>query len=112
MSHQRVFVGLIIYADDIFFLALNRKAAQILLSFCEKFAQENNILFSTHVDPNRSKSKAMLMSGKNSALVTLPPPLKLCGKDLPWIFRCQHLDTLSRLMDLLTKTAERKEQHL
>ena len=85
-----VFVGLVIYADDIFLLAPNRKSAQILLSLCEKFAEENNIMFSTHNDPAKSRSKAMFMTGRISQ-DSLPSPLILCGKKLPWVSRCQHL---------------------
>ena len=42
-----VFMGLVVYADDILLLAPNRKAAQIMLSICERFAIDNNIRFST-----------------------------------------------------------------
>ena len=43
-----VFMGVVGYADDLFLLAPNRKAAQIMLNICEKFAEDNNIRFSTH----------------------------------------------------------------
>ena len=51
-----VFMGVVAYADDLFLLAPNRTAAQIMLSVCEKFAAENNIRFSTHPEPSKSKS--------------------------------------------------------
>ena len=85
-----VFVGVVVYADDILLLAPNRRAAQMLLSLCESFASENNIMFSTHPVPAQSKSKALHVVGQKSH-TTPPPPLVLCGKELPWVKRCEHL---------------------
>ena len=72
-------------------LAPNRKSAQILLDLCEKFAMENNIKFSTHPEPRKSKSKAMFVVGKVAGVVSPPAPLHLCGQELPWVSRCEHL---------------------
>ena len=86
-----VFVGVIIYADDILLLAPNRKSVQVMLSLCEKFAEENNIMFSTHPVPAKSKSKAMHVVGQRCLNTPPPSPLVLCGKELPWVKRCEHL---------------------
>ena len=86
-----VFTGVVAYADDILLLAPNRKSAQILLDLCEKFAMENNIKFSTHPEPRKSKSKAMFVVGKVAGVVSPPAPLHLCGQELPWVPRCEHL---------------------
>ena len=85
-----VFMGVVAYADDILLHASNRKAAQIMLSICERFAEDNNIRFSTHPEPSKSKSKAMHVVGPRQT-VDPPAPLVLCGADLPWVPRCDHL---------------------
>ena len=45
------FLGVVAYADDLILLAPNRSSAQLMLKTCEKFAQDNNIKFSTNQDP-------------------------------------------------------------
>ena len=62
-----------------------------MLSLCEKFAEENNIMFSTHPVPAKSKSKAMHVVGERCKNAPPPSPLVLCGKELPWVKRCEHL---------------------
>ena len=52
---------------------------------------ENNIRFSTHPNPNKSKSKAMYVVGPRGGAHTQPVPLVLCGQALPWVERCEHL---------------------
>ena len=54
-----LFVGVVIYCDDILLLAPNRDAAQKMLGICESFAARSNIRFSTDPDPSKSKSKAI-----------------------------------------------------
>ena len=88
-------MGLIIYADDIFLLAPNRRAASIMLSICERFASENNIKFSTDPDPKKSKSKAMYVVGQRST-DEVPTPLSLCGVDLPWVSHMEHLGWINK----------------
>ena len=85
-----VYIGIVAYADDLMLLAPNRKAAQMMLSICEKFAMENNIKFSTHPEPSKSKSKAMHVVGPRYS-GDEPVPLILCGAQLPWVARCEHL---------------------
>ena len=64
---QAVGVGVVGYADDLILLAPSRHAAQILLQKCEQFCWDNNIQFSTHEDPSRSKSKALFVVGPRRA---------------------------------------------
>ena len=47
-------------------------------------------LFSTHPNPQQSKTKCIFMIGKNRNLVK-PVPLQLCGRDLPWVESGNHL---------------------
>ena len=61
-----------------------------MLNVCESFALANNIRFSTHVDPKKSKSKSMLVTGHKQKCTEVLP-LVLCGENLPWVDRCDHL---------------------
>ena len=74
-----IFVGVMAYADDLVLLAPNRAAAEQMLHLCETWAEENNVHFSTDVDPSKSKSKAIFMCGQRTQLAK-PSPLVLCGK--------------------------------
>ena len=85
-----MFMGVVAYADDLVLVAPNRTAAQNMLGTCEQFATENNIQFSTDVNPNKSKSKALYVVGQKGQCEK-PVPLMLCGKALPWVDKCDHL---------------------
>ena len=85
-----MFMGVCAFADVFVIMAPNRLAAQLMLNICEKYASENNIKFSTHIDPIKSKSKALFMTGQKK-ITDLPSPLLLCGKELPWVSQCEHL---------------------
>ena len=84
-----MFVGVVAFADDLVLIAPNRSSAQIMLKICEDYAEENNIKFSSHVDPNKSKSKSLYVTGRKGS--DPPVPLQLCGKNLPWVDHCNHL---------------------
>ena len=60
------------------------------VKICEVYGSENNLVFSTDPNPNRSKTKCILFSG-NSSRVRNPDPVMLDGKDLPWVEKCEHL---------------------
>ena len=62
-----IFMGAVCYADDLILLAPNRVAAQKMVDSCEKFAADHNVKFSTDDDPNRSKCKAIYVSGHGVA---------------------------------------------
>ena len=63
---------------------------QQMLTVCEEYAVENNLLFSTDDNPEKSKTKCLYMCGKLGA-VQYPAPLKLDGRDLPWVVKGTHL---------------------
>ena len=92
-----VYMGIVCYADDIILLAPSCTAAQIMLSVCEKYAEENNVSFSTHEEPGLSKCKALHVTGKKS-FDKSPVPLLLCGKELPWVLKSNHLGHLIDVM--------------
>ena len=85
-----IFVGITVYADDVILLAPSRSALQEMLEVTDKFADKHNIVFSTHEDPVKSKSKCLWFTGK--ALVQqYPAPLFLNTKALPWVRTATHL---------------------
>ena len=83
-------MGVAAYADDLVLIAPTRHAMQLMLSLCEGYAEEHNIKFSTDMNPKKSQSKCIYMVGNSRNLVK-PVPLKLCGKDLPWVESATHL---------------------
>ena len=85
-----IYVGVVGYADDLLLLAPSRDAAQRMLQICEKFTNNNNILFSTDPDPTKSKSKCIHVVGPREQKVK-PAPLILGGRELPWVPRAEHL---------------------
>ena len=84
-----IFVGITIYADDVILLAPSRSALQEMLKVTEQFAQDKNIVFSTHENPNKSKSKCLWFTGKGNT--DYPVPLQLNGRALPWVTSATHL---------------------
>ena len=84
-------MGAVVYADDLILLAPSRRAAQKMLKRCESFAQEHNIFFSTDPDPAKSKTKSIYVIGPRGSAVPKPVALQLCGQDLPWVARAEHL---------------------
>ena len=52
-----IFMGAVCYADDVLLIAPTRSAMQRMLFEMEAFAEESNIMFSTHHLPSKSKSK-------------------------------------------------------
>ena len=53
------YYGVQVYADDIILLCPSRLGLQAMIKICEKFATENNLKFSTNVDPVKSKTKCI-----------------------------------------------------
>ena len=85
-----MFMGVACYADDVVLIAPCHQAMQLMLSTVEDFARRYNISFSTDPNPRKSKSKCILMIGKKRGM-RKPPPLVLCGHDLPWVENAVHL---------------------
>ena len=85
-----LFMGVVVYADDILLMAPTRSAMQAMLNTCEAYAVTNNIMFSTDPDPSKSKTKCIFVIGSKRALVK-PEPLILSGRELPWVESANHL---------------------
>ena len=84
-----VWLGACAYADDIVLLAPNRAVLQRMVTMCEQYGAEFNLQFSTDPNPSKSKTKSVLFCGRNTC--EYPLPVKLDGKDLPWVDRVDHL---------------------
>jgi hypothetical protein len=85
-----IFYGAAGFADDIILVSPSRTGMQQMLAVCEKFAVENNLLFSTDENPEKSKTKCLFMCGKVGA-VQYPAPLMLNDRELPWVVKGTHL---------------------
>ena len=85
-----LFMGVVVYADDILLMAPTRSAMQAMLNKCEDYAVKNNIMFSTDPDPTKSKTKCIFVTGTKRDLVK-PDPLTLSGRELPWVVSANHL---------------------
>ena len=85
-----VFVGIMVYADDVILLCPSRSGLQEMLKVTETFAEKHNIVFSTHEVPEKSKSKCIWFNGK-SGDCKFPANVSLNGKELPWVKSALHL---------------------
>ena len=82
-----VFVGACVYADDVALLSPSIDGLQNMIDTCSQFANEHNLKFSTHSNPNKSKTKCMVFQHKKKEL----RKLKLNGEYLPWVSSVKHL---------------------
>ena len=72
------FVGIIVYADDIVLLSPCIDGLQKMIDTCSNYANAHNLSFSTHEDPNRSKTKCVAFQRRKKELSCL----KLNGKQI------------------------------
>ena len=84
------FVGVFIYADDIFLLSPSRPGLQAMVDNCSKFAKENSLKFSTNPNPKLSKTKCIIFSKNANDRVNVTPII-LNGDPLPWVPEVLHL---------------------
>ena len=82
--------GALGYADDLILLAPNREVLQRMLDICQAYAGEHNLVFSTDPVPAKSKTKCLYFCGRPGK-VRYPDPLRLDGKNLPWVESADHL---------------------
>ncbi len=58
LSHGHYFIGCLAYADDLTLIAPSRKALQTMISTCEGYAADYNVIF------NGPKSQFLIFKGK------------------------------------------------
>jgi hypothetical protein len=86
------------YADDLLLLCPSRSGLQEMVDVAEKYAREHKIQFSTHPEPEKSKTKGMIFSQK--PLNYVPSPITLSGRALPWVAEAKYLgNKLTGIMD-------------
>ena len=61
-----------------------------MVTVCERYGAEHNLIFSTDPSPAKSKTKCIFFCGRSNN-VKYPAPVKLDGKDLPWVQQADHL---------------------
>ena len=84
-----IWYGASAYADDLCLLASNRDVLQKMVTICEQYGREHNLVFSTDPDPKKSKTKCVLFTGNTCQ--NNPAPVILDGKNLPYVDRVEHL---------------------
>ena len=95
------FAGVFVYCDDVILLSASREGLQSLMTTCEKFANQNNLSFSTNIDPNKSKTKCIIF-GKSTTNHDKIPNIILNGNPLPWVSKVTHVgNLLSNKADLV-----------
>ena len=103
-----IFLGAIIYADDIFLLSASRTGLQVMINVSNEFASEMNLKFGTNIDPKKSKTKGIIFT-KSRRTVNSIKELQLDGYSLPWVSQVDHLGYIlqvdnSMVMDIAQKT--------
>ena len=78
------------FADDLILLAPVRSVLQEMVSVCERYGVEHNLVFSTDPNPSKSKTKCIFFCGRVNN-VEYPAPVLLDGKELPWVQSAEHL---------------------
>ena len=61
-----------------------------MINVCEAYAIDHNLTFLTDSAPARSKTKCIYFCGRKNR-VSYPDPLRLAGKELPWVTTADHL---------------------
>ena len=84
------FLGVGVYADDIFLLSASLNGLQSMVNICQNFANKYNLKFSTNLVPAKSKTKCIVFSSETSDRQNLPP-IRLGNVSLPWVQDLKHL---------------------
>ena len=87
---EGVWVGACAYADDLLCMAPTRSMLQQMVTVCEQYGDTHNMVFSTDPVAAKSKTKCMLVCGKDR-VTEYPDPVQLGGRDLPWVETALHL---------------------
>ena len=81
------YCGVVGYSDDILLLAPSINALKEMIKTCEDYANVHNLQFSTHANPNKSKTKCIAFLRQDTDLQSI----ELCGNELPWVKDIKHL---------------------
>ena len=64
-----------------------------MVNICQNFASSRNLKFSTHTNPDKSKTKCIVFSKQIRDRVNVQP-IKLNGDPLPWVSQVKHLGSI------------------
>ena len=79
-------MGVFGYADDLSLLCPSFSGMKEMLSICEQYAHDNNIMF------NASKSQLIYFGKNKDQAHTMKPPLRMqYGQLIPYAEKCIHL---------------------
>ena len=85
-----IFYGAQFFADDLILLSASRCGLQHMVDICQNFVSSRNLSFGTNIDPQKSKTKCLVFSRKNTELKNLKSN-NLDGNNLPWVESVKHL---------------------
>ena len=88
------YYGIIGYSDDIVLLAPTIDALREMLKTCEEYAVDHNLQFSTHPDPQKSKTKCMAFTLRKNRNTNSLMEVTLCNNKLPWVNSLKHLGSV------------------
>ena len=104
-----MWMGAVMYADDLALLATNRSMLASMLALVVAHGASLNLIFASCQDPKKCKSFCIFFVGpRPSRQVVYPAPLVLNGVKLPWRESAVHLGHL--LHQDLTWAADAKEK--
>ena len=86
-----IYMGAFMYVDDLALLAPTRSVLAEMLKVVENYGKSHNLKFSTNANPHLSKSKCIFFAAQRRRFQSPPAPLKLYGKQLPWVESGAHL---------------------
>ena len=68
-----VFTGTLVYADGLILLSSSKQGLSFFIDTCNRYAERHNLVFSSHGNSNKSKSKCMFFDKTvfNSRLVCM-----------------------------------------
>ena len=82
------FFGAVAYADDVLIMATSVQGLQEMVNICQEHATENSLMFSTDIDPKKSKTMCIAF---NCTHRTDLAHVKLNGDNLPWVQKAKHI---------------------
>ena len=96
------YLGVAVYADDIFLLSASRNGLQSMVNICQTFAENSNLKFSTNQqNVAKSKTKCIIFSSKAAEKRGVSPIL-LGNVPLPWVDHLNHLGNVMQCDNSMT----------
>ena len=84
-----MFLGAMIFADDIFLLSASRNGLQVMVDICQEFVASRNLKFGTTVNPDKSETKCIVFA-KRMKRNFKPANIMHNGDRLPWVKQVKH----------------------